>query len=208
MYGCSQCRIVYGWYEFNNVICDKWLTENGIGLYTTEVIKFHAGGAVYGIPCEFDHKTGKAIVTEEEKEIVEKAYNKFMKYYKKYRPPPEKVYLDDDEEDDGIPKIKYNYAIEGDMSWECLEEYNPDDYNDNDKEYKFEEEFEDSSNYKEFIGKEFEGSNVEEFIKKRGMYMRKITKVELEEGLEEDIRYDRIDVWVNDTGVIYRMENG
>ena len=194
MYGCSDPVIVYGWKETESdserVICYEWLEKYGLSLYATEIIRNNACQAVYGIPCSFDSKVGKAIIGTEEKERVEKAFNDMVeRYYKKNNKDP--------------PELEYNYAVSGDMSWDCLEEYDP--YY---KEEDSEDEYEDSSNYKEFIGKKFDGSNVEEFIKERGMYMRKITIVELEEGLEEDIDYGRIDVWVNDSGIIYRMENG
>ena len=62
----------------------------------------------------------------------------------------------------------------------------------------------DSEVYKEFIGKEYTESSVEEYIRGRGKYVRRLR---IDGSWTEDLRYNRVNVWVDFNNIIKRVEN-
>ena len=86
MYGCFNAYLVYGWKEgnVNNQIDDKWLNENEIEGYSTDIKRLHAGEFVYGISCGVN-PTGPPAIDTAEMEKVQKAYAKVVQHDKKKR---------------------------------------------------------------------------------------------------------------------------
>lgn len=118
MYGCIDSSIIYGWKEGNRefVIEHEWF-ENDLSLlqtYATDTVRYHAGEAVYGIPCTLDKKTGELVISETNKKEVIYYYNKFIQY------------CIDTKKTKIFPEIGFYSVIIGDMEWNQHLEYNPD----------------------------------------------------------------------------------
>lgn len=136
MYGCSSPCVVYGWQEpvENIVIHDEWLTKYEIQLFANEVVKNHACSAIYGIVIPLKELSGESYSDDEddydedeepfnleewrarmeqEKQKVRLAYETIVGYCKTFNRPE--------------PKFGHFLAVYGDMSWNCLEEYNPEE---------------------------------------------------------------------------------
>ena len=135
MYGCNDPYIVYGWREGNreNVLDYSWFEDSLIYKFATDVVKYHAGEAVYGIPCKLDSKTGELSISETNKKIVVHYYNKLIQYYI------------DTGKKLPYPEIGFYSAISGDIEWSEHYEYNPEEEEeDDDDEDEDEEDDEDS----------------------------------------------------------------
>ena len=100
MYGCSSPHIVYGFLEIDNekVITYEWLSENGLELYATELIRNTACEAVYGVEIGFE-------------EPSEKTKTYFTELAKKYN----------------LQEPDKHLVLSGDISWECHSEYTPEE---------------------------------------------------------------------------------
>ena len=116
MHGCADPVVVYGWQEkrSNKVISDEWLEAHGIEVFAEDQVNGYAGMvALYGISCSFNKTKGKAKISAEEKDIVQKAYESFAKSRaKKGEPEAEQL-------------LEYHLALEGDMCWDEHTTYNP-----------------------------------------------------------------------------------
>ena len=115
MYGCANGHMVYGWCGYveggmdSDVIDYQWVYYNNIRLFCSYQVKNYAhGNAIYGLTCKIDANTGIPTIDETEKEKVQKAYTKFVNFYK-----------ENHGEEAEIPKLGYYIAIDGDMSWDC-----------------------------------------------------------------------------------------
>jgi hypothetical protein len=85
MHSCYNCYIVYGFSEMNSdasYLDNESLEILQVEIYASCVVKAYAYGLVYGISCEFDCETGTISISDEKKQIVENAYQKFMKTFK------------------------------------------------------------------------------------------------------------------------------
>ena len=124
MYGCYNSHLFYGFCEGNSyyVLDSEWLYEQEkdvIKIAGINVVRNHMGEACYGVYCEINDNTGKIEVDDNNKNIIEAFYKRFMEYKKKN---------DDnyDEEDEDAPQLGYYNVIIGDYGME-QETYNLDE---------------------------------------------------------------------------------
>ena len=129
MYGCYYSKIIYGFCEGNSdyVLDSEWLYDQGKGVIVISaknVVRNYMGEACYGIYCSINHETGNIEVVEEEKNIIEAFYKRFIEYKKK-----QMIYDDNYEDDEDAPTLGYYNVIIGDYGVE-QETYTLDDEQD------------------------------------------------------------------------------
>ena len=110
MHGCANGLVVYGWHEDEeDKFIDVEAADHIFELFFDEQIKGTGCIPIYGKPCELDKTTGKAVLDEESKEVVRKAFNRYKKL----------------KESEGIKvkrEVGYFVGIQDDME-HCLTEY-------------------------------------------------------------------------------------
>ena len=86
MYGEYDAIIVYGVSDdFSRFIDEKWLSKNypSIEIHALNIVRNYRCQPVYGIVCEFDTKTGVAIIDDKDKKLVDDFYKDFQEYHEK-----------------------------------------------------------------------------------------------------------------------------
>ena len=118
MHGCFGSYLVYGFPEVDRdkILSDEELEKYGLRVFALDVVNNYVGEAVYGISCSVDKKTGQPSISEDEKSLVEKIYNKA-----KLNPSSE------------YGSIGYYLAMSGDFEV-CHKEYFIDEDEDNEDE--------------------------------------------------------------------------
>lgn len=84
MYGCSNAYMIFGCNENNRerVIDNNWLYRHwqDIHVYALDVVRNCLGEACYGIRCSIDINTGNSFICDEDKQIVQDFFEKFITY--------------------------------------------------------------------------------------------------------------------------------
>lgn len=80
MHGCAEGHVVYGWHEDDrNTVIDLDSADIIFDVYFDEQVKDTGCTPIYGLKCKLDKTTGKAVLDEESKDFVEKAFNRYKK---------------------------------------------------------------------------------------------------------------------------------
>jgi hypothetical protein len=113
MYGQFDPFILYGILESNrdSVLDSDWLQSNfpSLDTYASDVVRNYMGSAIYGVPVYLDPKTGSAYVSEEDRVIVQRLYDRLCAYYKARGASQ-----------NDLPEMGYFLAMSGD--YECEHE--------------------------------------------------------------------------------------
>lgn len=114
--------VVYGWNESNSyyVIDEKWLKENGLNMYISNVENNFSENFTYGIECFINSQNGICYINESDEENVKNIYQKYYTF--------QKIIYNLDE--NNIPKIGYYLALKSNYKSYHIQ-YIPDiDYDD------------------------------------------------------------------------------
>ncbi len=100
---------IYGFNEGNlNYILDfNILEDNGMSYYLSEINMKSLSEIIYGIECEFNQLTGQLLIHENKKKIVDKLYEKVLKY---------KIHSEDEHHNHRnfiVPEIGYYICLNG-----------------------------------------------------------------------------------------------
>ena len=89
MYGCADPYLIYGWVESDRhrVLSFEWMEEHNIQLFATDMVRNHAGNAVYGVGVNIENN--KMVCSEELKKIINNLLKSLEGYYKKRNEYPE-----------------------------------------------------------------------------------------------------------------------